>query len=81
VANVIEPFVHILLFECSQCGSPSSSVVKSHDGNVEEVDSSLIPVICSCGWSHKLLGTQAKRHWVERWPNYGTIDTKGEAYP
>ena len=74
--NVPDSFVHILLFECSKCGDPIPKVVKSHDRSVEEVDSSTIPVICSCGWSHKLPGTQAKRHWVEPWPNYGPSDTK-----
>jgi hypothetical protein len=63
-----EPFVHILLFACRQCGAPAPSAVIAKESNVDEVDVRAIAVRCgSCGWSGKLVGTEARRHWVERW--------------
>ncbi len=67
MTKAAEPFVHVLLFECSQCGSPVPSAITSDNRNVEEIDARSIPVKCQCGWSGNLLGADAKRHWVEAW--------------
>ena len=63
-----EPYVHVLLFECRQCGGPTSSATTSNEANVDEVDARALAVRCGiCGWSAKLIGTEAKRHWVDAW--------------
>jgi hypothetical protein len=63
-----EPFVHVLLFACRQCNGPASSAVTANESNVDEIDVRAIAVKCDhCGWFGKLVGTEAKRHWVEAW--------------
>jgi hypothetical protein len=68
-----KPFVHILLFECPQCASPVSSALASDHRNMEQIDSTSIPISCTCGWRATLPATNAKRHWVETWPSPGRI--------
>lgn len=63
-----ESFVHVLLFACRQCKGPASSVVRTNESNVDLVDVRVVPIRCdSRGLSGKLIGTEAKRHWVETW--------------
>jgi hypothetical protein len=63
-----EPFVHVLLFACRQCNEPAASAVTANESNVDEIDVRAIAVRCDrCGWSGKLVGTEARRHWVEAW--------------
>jgi len=63
-----KPFVHILLFACRQCDEPIPSAVKSDESNVDEVDARTLSLRCgSCGWAGRLMGTEAKRHWVGQW--------------
>jgi hypothetical protein len=66
--EVTEPFVHVLLFECSNCSCPIPSAITSHNKSMEHVDSRVIAVSCGCGWSGQVMGTDAKRHWVDEWP-------------
>jgi hypothetical protein len=63
-----EPFVHVLLFECAKCSSPIPSAIRSDERSVEQIDARSMSVTCHCGWSAQLLGTEAKRHWVDHWP-------------
>jgi hypothetical protein len=66
--RVAEPFVHLLLFECQQCSAPVPVAITSEKKSVEETDARQIEVHCDkCGWSASLLGTGAKRHWVDTW--------------
>jgi hypothetical protein len=67
--NMPESFVHVLLFECSQCGGPLPSAVVNGHRNVEEVDGGSVELKCSCGWSGRALGVEARRHWVHGWPS------------
>jgi len=62
-----EPYVHILLFECSRCASPIPAAITSDHKSMEHVDSRLVEVTCSCGWSAEAPATEAKRHWVDSW--------------
>jgi hypothetical protein len=63
-----EPYAHVLLFECRQCGGPVSSAITSEEANVDEIDARSIAMRCgACGWSGTSLGTAAKRHWVDAW--------------
>jgi hypothetical protein len=64
----VDPFVHVLLFECSGCGSPIASAVASGSRNVEEVDANPVDLSCRCGWSGTALGIEARKHWVHNWP-------------
>jgi hypothetical protein len=60
-------FVHILLFECPSCRLPVVHALTSESKNIENIDLEFHTAICSCGWSGKLLGLDARRHWVESW--------------
>jgi hypothetical protein len=64
-----KPFVHILLFECSQCACPVPSALPSDHRNMEHIDSTSVQVSCGCGWKSKRPATDAKRHWVDSWPS------------
>jgi hypothetical protein len=68
MSDASQAFVHVLLFECRSCAHPLSSAITSSERNVEEVDVGSFAVRCShCQWSGTLMGTEAKRHWVEIW--------------
>jgi hypothetical protein len=69
--DIPESFVHVLLFGCSQCGRPVPSAVLSENRNVEDVDAGSIIVTCPCGWSGRVLGVEARGHWVNGWPTDG----------
>ncbi len=60
-------FVHILLFECPQCGAPIDSVLTSDDGNPEEIDAREIQLRCKCNWAGKSYGFAAKRRLMVDW--------------
>ncbi|HXU21751.1 MAG TPA: hypothetical protein VN788_14295 [Verrucomicrobiae bacterium] len=68
MAEIPEAFVHVLLFECSSCGCPVPAAVTAGNRNVEEVDAGSVELKCSCGWSGKALGIEARKHWVHNWP-------------
>lgn len=60
-------FVHILLFQCTNCGLPVANAVKTESKSLEEVDLNSHDIECDCGWSGQATGLEAKRHWVEPW--------------
>ena len=61
-------FVHVLLFACAHCGDPVPSAIKTDESNVDQVDIRTLSIRCgNRGWSGKLMGTEAKRHWVGQW--------------
>jgi hypothetical protein len=67
MSQPVGPAVHVLLFECSNCGRPLAVAVTSAHRNLEDVDGDSYKSECDCGWSGTLMGTQAKRHWVDGW--------------
>ena len=63
-----ERYVHVLLFECSQCDGPVTSAQVSEERSLEKVDGQPAPCQCnSCGWSGSLVGLHSRQHWVEPW--------------
>ena len=61
------PFVHLLLFSCKQCNKPLAIPMASEEGNLERIDGGIFDVRCECGWSQKMIGLEASRHWVASW--------------
>ena len=66
--RIAEPFVHILLFECHECGCPVAATLMSDRKSLEDIDARAMRVMCRCGWADELAGTEARRHWVDDWP-------------
>jgi hypothetical protein len=62
-----ETFVHVFLFECSQCARPVPAVITSKNRNPEEVDATLVEAKCACGRSIKVVAAAARRHLVVSW--------------
>jgi hypothetical protein len=62
-----EPFVHVLLFQCSACGNAMSSAITTSERNPEDADTRSFALRCKCGWTGTQIGVLAKRHWVEPW--------------
>lgn len=63
-----ERYVHVLLFECSQCNEPVTSAQVSEERSLEKVDGQPVSCHCNnCGWSGSLLGLHSRQHWVEPW--------------
>ncbi len=62
-----EPFVHVLLFQCTSCGNPISSAIATIERNPEETDARSFSLQCNCGWAGSQMGLLARRHWVETW--------------
>lgn len=61
-------FVHVLLFECEQCGCPVTSALTADARNPDEVDGRTFTLRChNCDWSGTALAVTAKRHWVDDW--------------
>lgn len=60
-------FVHVLLFQCMNCGLPVVNAIQSESKNLEEIDLNSHNIACDCGWSGQPSGLEAKRHWVESW--------------
>lgn len=60
-------FVHVLLFECPQCGNPLSAHRVVRDGNLEQVDGASFELTCECDWKGARPGIRARKHWVENW--------------
>jgi hypothetical protein len=67
-------FAHSLLFQCEACNGPIAISVASSDRGLEAVDGTSLRVACGCGWVENLMGVNARRHWVVRWP----VPTKGD---
>ena len=60
-------FVHVLLFDCLQCGGPILTAVLSDTKNLEYVDALLLELRCPCNWLGNQIGVNAKTHWIEPW--------------
>jgi hypothetical protein len=60
-------FLHILVFQCPQCGKPIVESLLSPMRSLESIDSARVDLKCSCGWSDRRLGAQARRHFVLPW--------------
>ena len=67
MTQLAAPFVHVLLFECPQCGCLVSCAITNDKKNSEEVDSREVSLRCKCQWSGTMLGVNAKRHLVLDW--------------
>jgi hypothetical protein len=67
MTNAGERFVHVLLFECPQCGCPVPCAITSDKSNPEEVDARGVSLKCNCRWSGTALGVSAKRRLVVDW--------------
>jgi hypothetical protein len=61
-----EVFLHMLLYECPQCGFPVWARIWSGESNLEEIDARELEVKCKCRWRGRFLGVSAKRHLVDR---------------
>ena len=63
-----DPFVHVFLFQCGNCGAPVATASASGARNLEQMDAQSFSLECNrCGWSGRSIGTAAKRHWVDLW--------------
>jgi hypothetical protein len=60
-------FLHILAFQCPRCERPIVESVLSSMRNLESIDSAVLNLRCSCGWTDGRLGAQARRHLVLPW--------------
>jgi hypothetical protein len=68
VQGANDPFVHVFLFQCGNCGAPVATASASGARNLEQMDAQSFSVTCDrCGWSGRSIGTAAKRHWVDFW--------------
>ncbi len=64
----VSRYVHILAFECPNCGNPVLEWTFSPMQNLESVDASALHPKCVCGWTSRWLGAQARGHLVFPWP-------------
>jgi hypothetical protein len=55
-------YVHLLLFECLQCGEPVIVTVKSEEETNDKIIWEALDGRCKCGWLKRLLGKEARRH-------------------
>jgi hypothetical protein len=68
VQGANDPFVHVFLFQCGDCGAPVATASASAARNLEQMDAQSFSLECNrCGWSGRSIGTAAKRHWVDFW--------------
>ena len=68
VENTAHTYLHLLVFQCPQCGDPISVPMLSEVRSLEQADGTTCKLACSCGYSREVLGIQARRHYVEPWP-------------
>ena len=66
-AQPIVEYVHVLLFQCPQCGEPVVFARVTASRNLEEVDGETASYSCKCGHLGAILGIHARQHWVEEW--------------
>lgn len=60
-------YLHILAFECPHCQTPALEWTFSSMRNLESVDATAFHPKCSCGWTDRWLGAQARGHAVLPW--------------
>jgi len=70
-------FVHMLLFQCPQCGEPIAVAKSTPHRSLEKVDAAEMELTCNCLWTGKILGMEAKRHIVLNWDGEATKDPTG----
>jgi len=63
--NILEPFVHVLLFECPVCNRPVCRAIATSERNLEKTDGRSFSIRCECGWAGNQMGLTARRHWVD----------------
>ena len=77
-------YLHVLAFECPRCKKPVVEWMLSTMRNLEAVDASPVQLHCTCGWTERLLGAQARGHVVLPWaapleePSVGTAEEVDE---
>ena len=64
-------YLHILAFECPRCETPVLEWTFSPMRNLESVDATAFHPTCSCGWTSRWLGAQARGHLVLPWSASG----------
>ena len=63
-----DPFVHVFLFQCGDCGAPIATASANGERNLGQMDAQSFSLECNrCGWPGRSIGTAAKRHWVDLW--------------
>lgn len=67
-------YLHILAFECPGCQKPVLEWTFSSMRNLESVDATAFHPKCSCGWTDRWLGAQARGHAVLAWPEPESSD-------
>jgi hypothetical protein len=73
-------FVHMLLFQCPQCGEPIAAAKSTLHRSLENVDASEMELTCNCLWTGKILGMEAKRHIILNWDGEVTKDPISTSY-
>lgn len=66
-------YLHVLAFECPRCKKPVVEWMLSTMRNLEAVDASPVKLQCTCGWTDRLLGAQARGHVVLPWAPLGEV--------
>ena len=65
MTKVSNSAVHVLLFECQDCGCPFPEMIKCNGRNLEELDACGLWMECHvCQWAGNLLGINATRHFA-----------------
>ena len=60
-------YLHLLLFECTQCRGPIVTFAVTEFRNPESSDATSFRLTCKCSWEGERMGATARRHYVERW--------------
>ncbi len=60
-------YLHLLVFQCGQCGNPIAIPWRSEGATLGSVGAVRFSICCRCGWSAWLEGVSARNHWVESW--------------
>ena len=74
VENTCPIYLHLLVFQCPQCGDPISIPKLSEVRSLEQADGSTYMLTCSCGYAREALGIQARHHCVELWRPFSEHD-------
>lgn len=72
-----EQYAHVLLFACPHCGLPLTATCVNAKRNLEIAEAKWFHPHCHCGWTGKMAGVTAIKHWVEAWRT-GTPIVPGE---
>jgi len=72
-------YLHILPFQCPRCQTPILVWTFSPMRNLESVDATPFEPRCSCGWTGRWLGAQARSHLVLPWSATQNLSAEGVA--